>query len=107
MENISRITNGELEFKNISDYVEFEEEIAWVSFSCRNENYKWDLIIDNDWVDGQLFDKVQEQVKRLSRSRKKMHEFPFIGLAKCGECGASITAETHTKYYPQYQSEFL
>ena len=50
-------------------------------------------------ISKELFDKVQEQVKRLSRSRKKTHEFPFIGLAKCGECGASITAETHTKYY--------
>ena len=50
-------------------------------------------------ISKELFDKVQEQVKRLSRSRKKTHEFPFIGLAKCGECGASITAETHTKFY--------
>ena len=47
----------------------------------------------------ELFDKVQEQVKKLSRSKEKRHQFAFVGLAKCGECGASITAETHTKYY--------
>jgi hypothetical protein len=46
-----------------------------------------------------LFDKVQEQVQKLSGKWVKGHKFAFIGIAKCGECGASITAETHTKFY--------
>ncbi|MEO0472142.1 MAG: hypothetical protein AAF206_21125 [Bacteroidota bacterium] len=60
MENISRITNGELEFRNLRDYVDLEEEVAWVSFELNGRNYKWNLRVDDDWADGDLFDKVQE-----------------------------------------------
>ena len=60
VDNISRITKGELQFENIEDYVDVEEEKAWVSFTCRGDNFKWDLAVDNDWVDGRLFDSMQE-----------------------------------------------
>ncbi len=59
MENISRITNGDLVFENLQDYVDIEENKAWVSFTCNGDNYKWDLKVDDDWADGDLFDKVQ------------------------------------------------
>jgi hypothetical protein len=58
--NISRITKGELIFENIEDYVDLEEEKAWVSFICRGDKYKWNLAVDDDWVDGSLFDRMQE-----------------------------------------------
>ncbi len=60
MQNISRITNGELKFENLKDYVDIEEKRAWVSFICNGDNYKWDLKVDDDWADGDLFDKVQD-----------------------------------------------
>lgn len=60
MKNISRITNGDLIFENISDYVDIDKGKAWVSFTCNGDNYKWDLKVDNDWADGSLFDRVQE-----------------------------------------------
>ncbi|MEL1241593.1 hypothetical protein [Flavobacterium flavipallidum] len=59
MKNISRITNGELLFENIEDYVNIEEGKAWVSFTCKGDSYKWELKVDNDWADGGIFDKVQ------------------------------------------------
>ena len=46
-----------------------------------------------------LFQKAQEKVKRIERPRYKGHNFAFSGLARCGECKAVITAESHTKYY--------
>ena len=46
-----------------------------------------------------LFDQVQKQMTRISRPRKDGHNFAFTGMIKCGECGASITAEEHTKFY--------
>ena len=59
LQNISRITNGELIFDTIEDYVDIENGIAWVSFNCNGEKYKWDLAVNDDWADGDLFDKVQ------------------------------------------------
>ena len=41
------------------------------------------------------FEAVQKVLKRQSRPRKskKRHDFPFIGLLNCGECGGAITAQ--------------
>jgi len=51
------------------------------------------------FITKELFDKAQKQVERIEKPRKNDHDFPFIGLARCGECGAAITAEQHTKIY--------
>jgi DNA invertase Pin-like site-specific DNA recombinase len=46
-----------------------------------------------------LFQKVQEELKWREAHHNKSFGFPFLGLMKCSECGASITAEKHTKFY--------
>jgi hypothetical protein len=74
MKNISRITNGELIFEDIKDYVDIEEGKAWVSFKCNGDNYKWDLKVNDDWADGDLFDKVQE----LTNTYKTKGRFTFF-----------------------------
>jgi len=70
MENISRITNGDLIFKDLKDYVDIEAGKAWVSFTCNRDTYKWDLKVDNDWADGDLFDRVQDLAKKYNTQRK-------------------------------------
>lgn len=47
------------------------------------------------------FNRVQELLGRNGTKRPKKHNFTYTGLLKCGECGCSITAEKHTKYYSQ------
>ena len=47
-----------------------------------------------------LFDKIQLVQKQRGKPRKQAHNFPFVGLVRCGECGASVTAEEHFKFYP-------
>jgi DNA invertase Pin-like site-specific DNA recombinase len=39
------------------------------------------------------FDRVQELLDDRAKPRPKHHTFSFTGLIKCGECGASVTAE--------------
>ena len=68
MTNISRITNGDLEFEGLQDYVDIDEGLAWVSFTCKGESYKWDLKVDDDWVDADLFDKVQALAEMYNTS---------------------------------------
>ena len=51
-------------------------------------------------ISKKLFDQVQKVVKQHSRKQKVVkHLFDYLGLAKCGECGAAITAEKHNKHY--------
>jgi len=52
------------------------------------------------FISKQLFDAVQRQVKLTERSKpNNKHNFAYLGLIKCGECGASITAEQKFKFY--------
>ncbi|MDI6641811.1 MAG: recombinase family protein, partial [Elusimicrobiota bacterium] len=41
------------------------------------------------------FEAVQKILKNRSKPRKSKirHDFPFVGLLRCGECGAAITAQ--------------
>jgi site-specific DNA recombinase len=52
-----------------------------------------------------LFDKVQKQLDLNTRKSFKEHNFPFIKMMKCGECGASVTAEYKTKIYKRTRGE--
>jgi hypothetical protein len=65
MKNLERISRGELKFQNLKDYVDVEGKKAWVSFSVKNNSYKWDLKVDGDWADPALFTKVVQLTKTL------------------------------------------
>lgn len=43
------------------------------------------------------FTRVQEILGRPGRPRPKRHEFAYTGLLRCGNCGASVSAEEHVK----------
>jgi len=70
MDNISRLTTGRLNFENIKGYVNQQEKKAWVSFTCRGDNYKWDLKVAGSSLDAELFNKLQNLTDRYKTSRK-------------------------------------
>ena len=51
------------------------------------------------FISKQLFQKVQQELKRRNRHFGKSYNFPFLGFIRCKECGAAITAEQKTKFY--------
>ena len=51
------------------------------------------------FISKELFRAVQKRLAEIENPRKRKHYFPFIGMARCGECGSAITAESHTKFY--------
>ena len=51
------------------------------------------------FVPKSLFTKVQAKLNKLDRPQYGKHKFAFSGLMRCGECGATITSENHTKHY--------
>ncbi len=52
-----------------------------------------------------LFEAVQKKLKERARPRhsKKRHDFPFVGLLHCGECGGMITAQWAKGKYRYYR----
>ena len=53
----------------------------------------------NQFISRKLFNTVKKKLEQKGVSKFKSHDFAFSGLMRCGECGATITAETHTKHY--------
>src|SRR5688572_13760504 len=59
-DNIKRISKGDINFRNVKDYCnDNEDNKAWVSFTLNGDKYKWDLKVEDDYVDIKLFDKLQ------------------------------------------------
>jgi len=66
--------------------------IMFYNGECHDGNHKC-------FISKELFQKTQEEIQRRSKHFKKSYRFPFLGLARCSECGAAITAEQHIKFY--------
>ena len=57
------------------------------------------------FISKSLFESVQKQLEKKMRPSFRKRNFAFIKLIKCGECGASITAEHKTKFYKRTRGE--
>ena len=58
---------------------------------------KWYDAIHTPMMDVEEYDKIQFILGKKGKPRPKSHIFDFTGMMHCGECGASITAETKIK----------
>jgi len=52
------------------------------------------------FIEPELFNKVQKILEASEHPKPRNHNFVFLGLAKCAECGCSITAEVKHKCFP-------
>jgi len=75
LENLKRISSGELNFKNIEDYVDIREGKVSVSFDYKGKHYSWDLNVHDDWVDEELFSKIV----KLTKEHKTNGRLTYLG----------------------------
>ncbi len=61
-------------------------------------NGEWYEGTHDQFISKGLFDEVQRKLNQNKRNFAD-RKFNFLGLIKCGECGASITAEHKFKFY--------
>jgi len=67
-------------------------------FYCGSFEYPID---SGNWYEGahepmvtqEQYDRMQIILGRKGKPRPKKHEFPYLGLLSCGECGGGVTAE--------------
>ncbi len=61
---IIRLENmTKLNLNNITDYVNIQNSTAWVSFEYMNELIRWEMKVDDDWLDMEIFKKFNELIK--------------------------------------------
>ncbi len=75
---LSKITKGELSLQNIKDFVDIEAKTAWLSFVLDGKEYKWELKVDDDWVDADVFSKFA----RLMKERNPEKNFAYMSLGQ-------------------------
>ncbi|TKH35740.1 hypothetical protein C1I59_17020 [Paenibacillus polymyxa] len=49
-----------LKLNKITDYVDIQNSTAWVSFEYKNELIRWEMKVDDDWLDMEIFKKFNE-----------------------------------------------
>ncbi|KKU28386.1 MAG: hypothetical protein UX42_C0017G0011 [Microgenomates group bacterium GW2011_GWC1_46_20] len=67
-------------------------------------NNEWHEASHERFISKNLFDDVQRKLKENKKQFRNL-KFPFLGLVKCGECGASITAERKFKFYKRTRGQ--
>ena len=53
------MTGSALGLTDITDYVDLEEQSAWVEFSFQGERLRWEAEVDDDWLDPLHYRKVR------------------------------------------------
>jgi hypothetical protein len=81
LENIRRISNGDLDFQNITySSNDDEDSKALVSFEFNGDKYKWDLPVDDDWTDRYLFYKVQDLCRKYNKKGRFTYFSEYPGF---------------------------
>lgn len=74
------LAEGDLPLQNITDRIEqFDEpNFAWLEFELHEQKYHWNLEIDTDWVDTNIFALFDELLEK-SKSSKRFTYFDLGG----------------------------
>ncbi|CAN7762303.1 hypothetical protein [Paenibacillus sp. LjRoot56] len=59
------LTKDLLRLEEVEDYVDIEEEKAWLRFKHNGVEYHWDFQVDRAWVDVNVFVKFYELLKTV------------------------------------------
>ena len=70
------LADGSLPLENIDDYVDIEENEAWVSFELDGEDYKWFAEVTDDWGDPAII----SQFAKLLANRNVGKRFTYLDL---------------------------
>jgi hypothetical protein len=54
------LAGSALPLEDIDDYVDIEEDEAWLSFKLNGEDYKWAATVEDDWVDPNIISQFAE-----------------------------------------------
>jgi hypothetical protein len=68
-ERMAEMAQGSLPLKDIKDYVDIEEEKAWVSFNLKGEEVRIDCKVQDDWLDRDIFPKFAALLKKSDPSK--------------------------------------
>lgn len=72
------LAKGALPLADVRDHVDIEAGEAWVEFTLEGEKIHWDLKVSDDWVDPELYSRLQQ----LVAARAGGKQFFIAGLGQ-------------------------
>ena len=60
LERFAALAKGALPLTDIRDDVDIENGMAWVEFSLEGKKFRWDLAVNDDWVDPEIYSQLQQ-----------------------------------------------
>ena len=80
---LERMTHGVLGLTNIKDHVvQFEEDLedeAWVEFEHRGEAVRWELKVEDDWLDPAILQKYDALLEQSADNHRLFANFSDYG----------------------------
>lgn len=73
---LAELAGSDFPLEDIKDYVDIEEEQAWLSFRLEGQEYKWTAVVEDDWVDTDIIDRFA----KLLMKRKCGKRFTYYDL---------------------------
>ncbi|UKS29790.1 hypothetical protein LOZ80_12995 [Paenibacillus sp. HWE-109] len=70
VKRVAELMKGEVEINHITDYVDIESEICWISFEINGKHLKFELIVDDDWLDLNIFKLFSELLEEFESKRR-------------------------------------
>jgi len=70
IERISDLLKDEIIVNDIADYVDIENNEIWVSFTIDGKAYKYELAVDNDWLDMGIFKIFSELLEEYGCGKR-------------------------------------
>ncbi len=69
-ERMRDLADGDLPLQNIKDYVDVEEETAWLEFELDGKQYHWNLKVEDDWVDADIFGMLIKLLEKRGSNKR-------------------------------------
>ena len=91
-----RMPNGK-KMSRSTIYYMFANPVYFGMFEFPLKSGNWYKGTHEAVISEEEFDRAQEILGRYGRPRPKKHVFDFVGMMRCGECGAAVTAELKFK----------
>ena len=82
-QQLAVLSDGALPLEQIEDEVDNDGILtgtAWLSFVLRGQPYKWELKIDDDWIDAEVFTRFVQLHNQQNPSKR----FIYFGLGQYG-----------------------
>jgi hypothetical protein len=79
------LAGASLPLVDLADYVDVEAGEAWLEFGLDGRRFRWELTVDNDWMDPALYSSFQKLLSSRSAHRFMICALGQDSLVLCGD----------------------